>query len=212
MFAKNLANKAFMAARDALAQGDYEMARAALRWARRADSGNPLYIHAEAILAQRTGGHHEADRLFRRALDIAERALGAGHIHNVAISSRMIALYEEMGLTDEAELLRHRIINHLDRKSAADGSVLALDRLAEICLQAGRSADALAIYQAALDRRRAAFGENHARVNECHVALTRLRARIRKLADTQSMRADRFIIRPEIVWRSEDKTKPRLSA
>ena len=42
MFVKDLANKAFQAAREAMTQGDYEMARAALRWARRADSGNPL--------------------------------------------------------------------------------------------------------------------------------------------------------------------------
>ncbi|MCK5621080.1 MAG: hypothetical protein KAJ11_02230, partial [Alphaproteobacteria bacterium] len=152
MSAKDLANKAYKAACDAMTRGDHEMARAALRWARRADSGNPLYIHAEAVLAQKTGGYFEADRLYRRVADLAERTFGEGHIRNVAISAKMIGLYEEMGNAHEAEKLRHRVVDGLDRRSAADGSIHALDRLAEICLRAGRSADALAIYEAALAR------------------------------------------------------------
>jgi tetratricopeptide (TPR) repeat protein len=212
MLVKDLANKAFNAARDAMAQGDYEMARAALRWARRADSGNPLYIHAEAVLAQRTGAHHEADRLYRRVADLAERAFGAGHIHNIALTSKMVGLYEEMGHGGQASLLRHRIIDGLDRDSAIDSSIVALDRLAGICIQASRSADALAIYEAALAHRRAVFGEGHARVSECLIALTGLRARIRKLAEAAAARENQAPVRPEIVWRREEKAYLALSA
>lgn len=212
MSAKDLANKAYKAACDAMAKGDHEMARAALRWARRADSGNPLYIYADAILAQKTGGYFEADRLYRRVADLAERTFGEGHIRNVAISAKMIGLYEEMGNTYEADKLRHQVVDGLDRKSAADGSICALDRLAEICLRAGRSADALAIYEAALARRRQAFGDVHDRVSECLVALTRLRVRVRGLAEAAAAREIPAPFRPEIVWRREEEMDSALSA
>ena len=212
MFVNDLANKAFQAAREAMTQGDYEMARAALRWARRADSGNPLYIHAEAMLAQQTGGYHEADRLYRRVADLAERAFGAGHIRNIAVSARMIGLYEEMGNSRQADELRNRIIDGLDRDSAADGSVHALTRVAEICLQAGRASDALAIYEAALARRRQAFGDSHQRVNECLIALMRLRARVRRLAEAAAACEGVPAFTPEIVWRREERADTALSA
>jgi tetratricopeptide (TPR) repeat protein len=212
MSAKVLANKAYKAGRDAMAQGDHQTARAALRWARRADSGNPLYIHAEAVLAHRTGGYFEADRLYRRVADLAERTFGEGHIRNVAISAKMIALYEEMGNAYEAEKLRHRVVDGLDRKSAADGSIHALDRLAEICLRAGRSADALAIYEAALARRRQAFGDIHERVSECLVALTRLRVRVRRLAEAAAAREALPAFEPKVVWRRDKEAHSALSA
>jgi len=212
MSARVLANNAYRAARDAMAQGDYEMARAALRWARRADSGNPLYIHAEAVLAQKTGRPFEADRLYRRVADLAERTFGEGHIRNVAISAKMIGLYEEMHNTYAAETLRDRVIDGLDRKSAAEGSIRALDRVAEICLQAGRSADALAIYEAALARRRQIFGDVHHRVSECLIALTQLRARIRRQAEAAAARKTPAPFQPEIVWRREEQVNTALSA
>jgi tetratricopeptide (TPR) repeat protein len=212
MFAKDLANKAFRAACNAQAEGNHELARAALRWARRADSGNPLYIYAEAILAQKTGGNFEADRLYRRVADLAERSFGEGHIRNVAISAKMIGLYEDMGNDYEADKLRHRIINGLDRESAADCTIRALDRVAEICLRAGRSADALAIYEAALARRRAVFGNVHDRVNECLAALIRLRTRIRSLSEAAAAREPRPAIEPRIVWRREEEVDSALSA
>ncbi|MBE9552871.1 MAG: tetratricopeptide repeat protein, partial [Proteobacteria bacterium] len=103
-------------------------------------------------------------------------------------------------------------VDGLDRKSAADGSICALDRLAEICLRAGRSADALAIYEAALARRRQVFGDVHDRVGECLVALTRLRVRVRRLAEAAAAREMPAPIRPEIVWRRKEEVDSALSA
>ena len=198
MFAKDLANKAYHAARKALAEGDHDLARAAIRWARRADSGNPLYIHLEAELARKSGDRHEAERLYRRLADLAERTFGAGHIRNVAVLSGLIELYDEMGRHEEAAQLRERIIKNLDRHSAADSGIPALARAANICLQAERPADALSIFEAALKRRRSVFGENHPRVAECRRALQAVRARIRlNTADADSAVT---ASRPEILW------------
>lgn len=208
MFAKDLANKAYHAARKALAEGDHDLARAAIRWARRADSGNPLYIHLEAELARKSGDRHEAERLYRRLADLAERAFGAGHIRNVAVLSGLIELYDEMGRHEEAAQLRKRIIKNLDRHSAADSGIPALARAAHICLQAGRPADALTIFEAALKRRRSVFGENHPRVEECRRALQATHARIRlSAADTSSAVTPS---RPEILWRGDAGQLPAM--
>ncbi|MDH5409893.1 MAG: tetratricopeptide repeat protein [Alphaproteobacteria bacterium] len=212
MFVRDIANKAYQSGRDAMANGDYAMAQAAFRWARRADSRNPLYIHAEALLARKMGNPHEADRLFRRVLDLAERAYGPGHYQNSIFSANLIELYEQMGHTERAMKLREQVIAGLDRKTASFAGSRALDRLAEICLQAGRAADALSIYESALTCRIATFGDGHARVTECLVALTRLRARIRKLAEAAAARDMAAPPRPEIVWRQEERSSRAYSA
>lgn len=212
MFVRDIANKAYHSGREAMSNGDYTMARAAFRWARRADSANPLYIHAEALLAQKMGNPHEADRLFRRVLDMAERAYGTGHYQNSIFTANLIDLYEQMDRPEQAASLREQAIDGLDRKTASFASTRALDRLAEICLMAGRSADALAIYESALARRVATFGDGHARVSECLIALTRLRARIRKLIETATAREIPSPFQPKIVWSREKEANPALSA
>ncbi len=201
MFAKDLANKAYKAARKALAEGDHDLARAAIRWARRADSGNPLYIHLEAVLARKSGDRHEAERLYRRLADLAERAFGGGHIRNVAVLSGLIELYDEMGRHDEATGLRNLVIDRLDLRSAADGGTPALMRITDICLQAGRTADALSVVDAALARRRSVFGDGHIRVKECQRALEALSARIRMEPATE--REPTAAFGPEVLWRED---------
>jgi len=204
MLVRDLARKAYRAARESMANGDYELARAALRWARRADSGNPLYIHAEAELIRLTGNYHEADRLYRRLMDLAERAFGAGHVRTVALAGRMAELYEQMGREEQAATLRRRILDGLDMASTADGSVRTLDRIADICLKAGRSADALAIYTAALARRRAVFGEGHGRVDECLAAMKRLRVRDRMHSEHIAAGQSPAGLNSQIVWREDE--------
>ncbi len=184
MHARKLAANAYRAGLEAMSKGDFDMARAAFRWARRADGGNPLYIHAEALLSQRSGNPYEAGRLYRRVVDMAERSFGAGHINTVAVTRNLIDLLETMGRDDEAAALRHRMIDGLDRDSAAQASLRALERFGAICLQAGRGAEALAVLDHALGYRRRAFGDSHARTAECLAATTRLRATIRRAART----------------------------
>jgi tetratricopeptide (TPR) repeat protein len=195
-----------------MAQGDYDMARAGLRWARRADSGNPLYIFAEATLAEKTGGYFEADRLYRRVADLAERSFGTGHVRTVTISARMIDLYEKMGNAFEAAALRNRVIDQLDHESAADSSIDLLDRLAGICISAGRFGDALALFEAAVARRRQVFGESHNRFTELLAAQTRLRARIRQLAKATAAADMPAPASVQIVWRRQDETLANIPA
>lgn len=212
MIVRDLARKAYGAAREAMEKGDYDMARAALRWARRADAGNALFIHAEAELERRVGNYYEAERLYRRLIDFAERSFGVGHINTVALTSRAIELYEEMGRPHQANLLRDRTIRELEPHSAANGSICALERFARLCIDGGRPTDALAIYVAALKRRQAVFGRTHSKVKECFSALMALRARIRAGSDPSGMHKPAASLGAEIIWRRREESSAALSA
>lgn len=200
MLAGELARNAYRAGRAALMARDYGLARAALRWARRADSGNPLYIHAEAELAHRTGAYHEAERLYRRLEDLAERTFGRGHARVVAIRARLIALYRDMGRPEQATRLRLQTVAGLDRRTAADAGMPALQRLAELCLDAGRTDIAMELFEAALARRRSVFPDRHERVIECLSGLARLRRRIGRIALAAAARETDPAFRAELAW------------
>lgn len=170
----NVARRAYASGREALAQGDLDMARAAFRWARRADPGNPLYIHGEAAVACRTGNYHEAEHLYRRVLDLATRAFGAGD-PRVAVAARgLIELREEHGQEEEAWSLGEYILDSLDRDAAAQTGVTVLSALVNICDTTARLGDAVDIHRRALAWRIRTFGEDHYKVHECNIAIAEL--------------------------------------
>ena len=170
-----VAAKAFMAGREAMARGDFEMALTAFRWARRADSGNPVYIHAEATLAHKMHNYHESENLYRRVIDVAVRAFGAGDPRTATIALGLAQLYEEMGRRDEARDLCGHIVDNLDRESAAIGGVRSLARITEICDRAGRLDDAMQIHLRVAAFRRGVFGDRHYKMGECTIAIAELK-------------------------------------
>ena len=168
---------AFRAGRDAMLNGDFEMALTAFRWARRADSGNPVYIHAEAVLARKMHNYHESENLYRRVIDVAARAFGPSDPRTATIALGLVELYEEMGRHDEARGLSIHIVDNLDRQAAAMGSVRSLNRIAEICHRADRPEDAMRIHWRAVAYRRKVFGHGHAKVGELRAGIAALRKR-----------------------------------
>ena len=182
-----LAAKAYAAGRTAMADGDFDMARTAFRWARRADSKNIRYVHAEAVLAQRTGNPYEAENLHRRVIDVAERTFGTGHPLTMPLVANLIGLYEQAGRASDAMSVRDRIIDELDLQMAAFSSVRALTKIAEICIDAGRGGEAIEIFQRAVDQRRKIYGDGHAKLSECLERMKEIRARTRLLAETAAI-------------------------
>jgi len=169
--------RAFAAGRKALATGDVDLARAAFRWARRADPGNPLYIHGEAVVAHRTGNFHEAEYLYRRVLDMAMRAFGVGD-PRVALAARgLVELCREQGRHEEAQTLARFVADSLDRAAAARAGMAALSALARICNVTGRRDEALAVHRQALAFRRATFGNDHDKSRDCAAAILELKRR-----------------------------------
>lgn len=159
--------RAFAAGREALAAGDYDLARAAFRWARRADPGNPLYIHGEAVVAEQTGNAWEAENLYRRVLDMAVRAFGIGDPRTALIVRDLVELYEEQGRHDEAWMLSAHTINRLDREAAARSGIRVLGCLAEICARSGRLDCAKDLYRDAISLRSEIYGKDSRKVEEC---------------------------------------------
>jgi tetratricopeptide (TPR) repeat protein len=171
----NVAAKAFMAGRDAMTQGDFEMALTAFRWARRADSGNPVYIHAEATLARKMHNFHESENLYRRVIDVAVRAFGARDPRTATIALGLSELYEEMGRHDQARDLCARIVDNLDREAAAMGGIQSLARITLICQRAGRLDEAMRIHLRAVAYRRGVFGDRHYKIGECVIGIAALK-------------------------------------
>lgn len=169
--------RAFAAGRKALAQGDTDLARAAFRWARRADPGNPLYIHGEAVVAHRTGNFHEAEYLYRRVLDMAMRAFGAADPRVALAAQGLVDLCREQGRLEEAQTLAGFVVDSLDREAAGRAGMAALSAITRICDATGRRDVALAVHGQALAWRRAMFGENHDKTRLCTAAMTELKKR-----------------------------------
>jgi tetratricopeptide (TPR) repeat protein len=143
----NVAAKAYDAGHEAMSNGDFDVALDAFRWARSADHGNPAYINAEAVLAQRMGNLYEAEKLYLRAIDIAERAFGAGHSYTATVIYRLIGLYEKMGRHKQTRNLCNRIIDHLERDTVARGSIRRQRRIIEICRRAECLGDTMHTYE-----------------------------------------------------------------
>lgn len=169
-----VAAKAFMAGRDAMTQGDFEMALTAFRWARRANSGNPVYIHAEAVLARKMHNYHESENLYRRVIDLAVRAFGAGDPRAAVITLGLAELYREMGRHDQARDLCVHIVDNLDRGAAATGGIRSLNSITLICQRAGRLDDAMQLHLQATAYRRKVFGGRHYKVGECVIGIAEL--------------------------------------
>ena len=151
------------------------MALTAFRWARRADSGNPVYIHAEAVLARRMHNHHESENLYRRVIDVAVRAFGARDPRTAMIAFGLAELYGEMGRHDEARDLCGHIVDNLDREAAAIGGIQSLARITLICQRAGRLDEAMRIHLQADAYRRRVFGDRHYKVGECVIGIAELK-------------------------------------
>lgn len=166
--------RAYAAGRQALARRDYTAARTAFRWARRADPGNPLYIHGEAVVAHRTGNFYEAEHLYRRVLDLAMRAFGAGD-PRVALAARgLVELCRQQGRFEEAWTLGKYVVDSLDRNAAARSGTAVLSALVKICDATGRLDAALVLHRQALAWRSRVYGEGHYKVQECIIAIAEL--------------------------------------
>ncbi len=190
---------AFRAGHDAMVQGDFEMALTAFRWARRADSGNPAYIHAEATLARRMHNYHESENLYRRVIDVAVRAFGASDPRTATIAFDLADLYEEMGRHDDAVGLCVHIVDNLDREAAAIGSARLLARIGEICQRADRPEEGLRIHWRAVAYRRGVFGHDHAKVAELRAGI----AALREPADSRSGRVPETAATPPAMLRRQ---------
>ena len=117
----------------------------------------------------------EAEPLFKRALEIAEKEFGKEHLHTGQMLSNLGGVYREQGRYEEAELLFKRSVAILEKQSGADseGTAISLSELGQLHIRQGRFAEAEQVLQRALDIIEKRLGKNHVRTS---IALDNLAA------------------------------------
>lgn len=180
MAAGNACAKAYRAGQEALRSRDFRLAKTSFLWACRLDPDNPLYLHTAAGVTCQLGRYREAEGLYRKAIAVAERTIGAGQPSVALFAYSLVKLYEDQGRVDEARQLSERVVRQLDREQTIHSNSQSLQRLAALCRKAGRPEAGEAVYRGALSWRRRVFGPDHAKVADCEAGLQTF------LADTEA--------------------------
>jgi Flp pilus assembly protein TadD len=80
------------------------------------------------VIARRRGDLEEAERLYRRALDIKERLLGPEHPEVGTTLNNLAVVYRRRGRLEEAEALYRRAIDILSETVEPSHPALAASR------------------------------------------------------------------------------------
>ena len=119
---------------------------------------NPVHLHGAAVAARRLGDYATAEDNYRAAIALAENLPGNDGANVTAMAVSLVDLYRGQGRFEDAERLCIWILG-CDRSRVAPGRVHVC--LGEIYRKQGRFADAERAFRAALEDRRASFGDQH---------------------------------------------------
>ncbi len=120
-------------------------------------------LNTLAVLYQKLGRNQDAEPLYKRALAIREKALGAEHPQVMTTVSNLGALYRGMGRLAEAEALFKRSLAFDEKTRGPDHPDVAdsLFNLAAIYWVQNRTEAVEPLFKRALAIREKAFGPNH---------------------------------------------------
>jgi CHAT domain-containing protein/Tfp pilus assembly protein PilF len=116
-----------------------------------------------ALLYRDKGDYTQAEPLFRRALTIAEKMLGAEHPYVAATLNNLADLYDTKGDYAQAEPLYRRALAIEEKALGAEhpGTATSLDNLANLYRAKGDYAQAEPLFSRALDIREKTLGAEH---------------------------------------------------
>lgn len=119
-----------------------------------------------AALTQRTGERAEAERSFRRAIEIGEKTLGAENAEVGMWINNLGGLLQDAGRLDEAETLYRRALAIAEKSSGVEHSDVAvrLNNLAGLLQQGGKMVEAEDCFRRALEVDLKALGPEHAHI------------------------------------------------
>ena len=117
-----------------------------------------------AIELSRTGKAGEAILLFKRALELREKALPVGHPEIVLSLNVLASLYQDQGRLTEAEPLYKRALELREKALPVDRPeiVLSLNNLASLYQDQGRLREAEALHKRAFEMFEKALPADHA--------------------------------------------------
>jgi tetratricopeptide (TPR) repeat protein len=112
-----------------------------------------IVLDSLAELYRVQGRYTEAEPLFKRALEVREKALPAGHPGIAQSLNNLAELYRAQGRLSEAEPLFKRALEMREKALPAGHTDIAgsLNNLAELYRAQGRYAEAESLYKRALE-------------------------------------------------------------
>src|SRR6266542_2705513 len=110
-----------------------------------------------------SGKYVEAEPLYKRALDIYEKALGKDHPYTATSLNNLAVLYASQGKYVEAEPLYKRALDIREKALGKDhpDTATILNNLADLYQYRGKYVEAEPLYKRALDIREKALGKDH---------------------------------------------------
>lgn len=176
-----------LAGRKAMLKTFPESASTALRWVSSLNPENPVFVHAEAIVALRAGRHRDAENLLKRAMAATKRAFGASHPQVAAIVHDLHELYERQRRDADARKLCERVAAEMDLSVAVIANAKTLGLVAELFRRAGREGDIAELYQRAVAHRQDIYGDGHPKTAECLAELAGIYRREGKPAEARAL-------------------------
>ena len=145
------------------AQGAYRQAAVAQDRALQLIPQDPDLLNAEAVSLYQSGDYAGAEPLYRRGLDIRERALGPDHPDTAASLNNLALLLKAKGNYAEAEPLYRRALGINEKKIGPDnlGTATSLNNLGGLLEDKGDYTGAEPLYRRALSIAEKELGADH---------------------------------------------------
>ena len=127
------------------------------------DEALALALNDLAVVYNSQGRYEEAEPLYKRSLEIWEKALGKEHPHVAATLNNLAELYRTQGRYEEAEPLYKRSLEIWEKALGKEHPhvAAALNNLAALYYKQGRYEEAEPLYKRSLEIREEKLGKDH---------------------------------------------------
>ncbi|MBM3270981.1 MAG: tetratricopeptide repeat protein, partial [Candidatus Sericytochromatia bacterium] len=140
-----------------------------------------------AMALSRIGQVHDAYRLCRDAIALAERTYGRDSVDLAAPLNNLAQLALELDRQDEAEHHTRRALAIVRQHGRTHLHAALVDNLGSLCLESGKVSEAEALYREALDIVSSGVGEDHPDAACCLNNLASLLSRTGRLNEAEQM-------------------------
>jgi tetratricopeptide (TPR) repeat protein len=144
-------------------QGHYREAAVKFQRANALKPDDAVILNWLGLSLYDAGQYVKAEPLYKRALEIREKALGKDHLETATSLNNLASLYESQGKYAEAEPLHKRALEIREKALGKDHSLTAasLNNLALLYDSQGRYAEAEPLLKRALEIKEKALGKDH---------------------------------------------------
>ncbi|UCD63617.1 MAG: CHAT domain-containing protein [Candidatus Zixiibacteriota bacterium] len=142
----------------------------------------------------------EAEQLYVRALEVAERLYGPDHLHTAELLDRLVQLYRVLSRDAEAKPLSERAVSIAESQLGSDHPTVGeyVDRLGLIEYWLDNNDEAEALYKRALTIAERSFGPDHPQVAVSLLSLANLYRYLKRYEEAESYFKRSLTIREKV--------------